>query len=296
MASKASLNICLIEPVIFVARPRRVRGEETLSTQSAILRGLLVLKLPKPSKITSVEVFLEGRSKTEWPEGEFEFALPCSDLAHIYDHTGIGPRRVEVTEEHELLNAHTVFFRAGSAPHEHRRATSLGPGVLLDYGEDSDHEDGHRAHDRPVGLDDPMPTRPTRGRRLSEDNLQRSVVSHEAPTIPPNVPSPPYSADPTYTTFGLPPCPMPLPSPSPNTYELRSRRDAIADDSPDHTSVEVAPTRENSATGDAFPRVAMCKCPASWNLFRITDSVFSHMRSERNFLVLKRPKTTPRNS
>ena len=35
----------------------------------ALLRGLLTLKLVKPTRIKSIEVLLEGISRTDWPDG-----------------------------------------------------------------------------------------------------------------------------------------------------------------------------------------------------------------------------------
>jgi hypothetical protein len=35
----------------------------------ALLRGLLTLKLVKPTRVKSIEVLLEGTSKTDWPDG-----------------------------------------------------------------------------------------------------------------------------------------------------------------------------------------------------------------------------------
>jgi hypothetical protein len=34
-----------------------------------MLRGLLTVRLSKPTRIKSITVRLEGRAKTEWPEG-----------------------------------------------------------------------------------------------------------------------------------------------------------------------------------------------------------------------------------
>lgn len=36
----------------------------------AVLRGILTLRLNKPTRIKRIEVKLEGKSRTEWPEGE----------------------------------------------------------------------------------------------------------------------------------------------------------------------------------------------------------------------------------
>jgi hypothetical protein len=34
------------------------------------LRGLVTLQLPKPSKIKEITITLQGKAKTDWPEGK----------------------------------------------------------------------------------------------------------------------------------------------------------------------------------------------------------------------------------
>lgn len=70
--AKNSLNIRLTESVVFL----RGAVEATLlgrrpsrDVQPAMLRGLLTLNLVKPTKISSIEITLEGKSQTAWPEG-----------------------------------------------------------------------------------------------------------------------------------------------------------------------------------------------------------------------------------
>ena len=127
---------------------------------------------------------------------------------------GFGARRIEVTEEHEILTASTVFFRAGAPNTTHhssasssgshwnhhvpnRRTASVGPGLILDTIEQDDHEHDHDSssndhdHDHDHINNDPSGSasntanpRPTPqgaiSRRMSMDhhNLQSSYVSH----------------------------------------------------------------------------------------------------------------------
>ncbi|KAG9126166.1 hypothetical protein FRC07_004603, partial [Ceratobasidium sp. 392] len=176
----SSLDIRLAEPVVFlrgssdtIARRRNVAHAES---PPAMLRGILTLKLAKATKIKSISITLEGRAKTEWPEG-------------------IGARRAEVTEDVSVLSASTVFFRAG---HENdvpvaRRAMSLGPGVGLDH-EEADDDEGALSDDEDDGDGDQAPviTRPRRGRRLSADqhHFQRRFVEHNEHS---SIPTPPYT-------------------------------------------------------------------------------------------------------
>jgi len=73
-----------------------------------MLRGLLTLTLAKPTRIRKIDMKLKGTSKTEWPEG-------------------IGPRRLEVTDEIVLIDESFTFFNAANNSKE-RRAASIGPG------------------------------------------------------------------------------------------------------------------------------------------------------------------------
>ncbi|TRM69068.1 hypothetical protein BD626DRAFT_391817 [Schizophyllum amplum] len=81
-----------------------------------MLRGLLILDLVKPTKISSIELELSAKASTAWPEG-------------------VGARRVEVSETHKVFSATTVYFRASAEGA--RRGVSVGPGINLN---DDDHE------------------------------------------------------------------------------------------------------------------------------------------------------------
>ncbi|KAL7413078.1 hypothetical protein BDY24DRAFT_72785 [Mrakia frigida] len=118
---KNGVHIELTEPVVFLRGPATgedSRGRRTLQRDDvppALLRGVLTLTLTKPSRIKRIDIVLEGKARTEWPEG-------------------IGARRTEVHEEHTIFEATTNFFtaaRSGSASRT-RRATSIGPGIIGD--------------------------------------------------------------------------------------------------------------------------------------------------------------------
>ncbi|KAF8967977.1 hypothetical protein BDZ97DRAFT_1755710 [Flammula alnicola] len=105
-----ALNIRLTESAVFLptdsAPPRR---DATLpDVRNATLRGLLILDLVKPTKITSIEVELTAMTSTAWPEG-------------------IGARRIDITEDHRVFHASTVYFNGSKTPS--RRTASIGPGV-----------------------------------------------------------------------------------------------------------------------------------------------------------------------
>ena len=74
--SDKPLQIRLTEPVLFLKGPSTgldFRGRPQVisaNAQPAQLRGLLTLRLHKPTRIRKIEIKLEGRTRTEWPEGE----------------------------------------------------------------------------------------------------------------------------------------------------------------------------------------------------------------------------------
>lgn len=70
--TKNNLSIRLTESVVFLrgAIESTVTGRRShREAQPAMLRGLLTLDLVKPTKISSIEIVLEGKSTTAWPEG-----------------------------------------------------------------------------------------------------------------------------------------------------------------------------------------------------------------------------------
>ncbi|PPQ63039.1 hypothetical protein CVT24_005985 [Panaeolus cyanescens] len=112
-ATHNSLSIRLTESAVFLRTDgtarRRNNHTTPQETRSSVLRGLLILDLVKPTKITSIDIELNATTSTAWPEG-------------------VGARRVEVNEEHRVYHASVTHF---SAKHVHRRTASVGPGTIL---------------------------------------------------------------------------------------------------------------------------------------------------------------------
>ena len=68
---KSKLAIRLAEPVVYlkdVDFSGRHRTHNELSPPSMV-RGILVLRLPKPTKICSIGIELTAKSSTHYPEG-----------------------------------------------------------------------------------------------------------------------------------------------------------------------------------------------------------------------------------
>ncbi|OCF37134.1 cyclin binding protein [Kwoniella heveanensis CBS 569] len=141
------LQIRLTEPVIFLkgpstgldfrGRPQAVRQDG----QPAMVRGLLTLRLNKPTRIRSIAIKLEGKARTEWPEG-------------------IGSKRMDTSEEHVILCDQTTYFSAYQHDDESRstsarRARSVGPGISGNGHEDEDIDDDMDLPGVPRETDDP---------------------------------------------------------------------------------------------------------------------------------------------
>jgi hypothetical protein len=102
--SRNTLTISLAEPVVF---HRNVDASST-----SLLRGLLVLEVSKPTKISSIELELTGKVKISWPQGT-RYISCLSDATHGHL-SAVGSRCIDITDEHEIFKVSTVFFRARS--------------------------------------------------------------------------------------------------------------------------------------------------------------------------------------
>ncbi|KAF8633417.1 hypothetical protein AX17_004588 [Amanita inopinata Kibby_2008] len=168
---KNSLSIRLTEPAVFLrTRPGNRHAQDS---QPSMLRGLLVLDLAKPTRISSIELELQAGASTAWPEG-------------------FGARRIEITEEHNVFHASAVYFRAKQS--QVRRTTSIGPGIALGDADPAfdDWDDYLPLHTPPVtnGSSQP-PTRPPsiHHRRESVDSflLHRDPLEyHDFERTPPS--------------------------------------------------------------------------------------------------------------
>lgn len=190
MGPKNNLSIRLSESVVFLrgSAETTVTGRRTTrEALPAMLRGLLTLTLDKPTKISSIEVTLEGKTQTAWPEGTWQLIFGLDLISQI---TGAGTRRLEVTEEHEIFSTTMVYFRAGkSQTFSARRTASVGPGLTFDH-EDieedglSNEEPGYRGG-LPRASTDPWQRNSRRRVSMDHHYMHHSLLNE--------IPTPPYS-------------------------------------------------------------------------------------------------------
>ncbi|KAF9243175.1 hypothetical protein BU15DRAFT_60029 [Melanogaster broomeanus] len=95
-----SLSIRLTEPVVF------------LRSSEAVVRGLLTLTLAKPTKVSGIELALQGKAATRWIQGA-------------------GPSRLEITEQYKVHSASAVVFKAGPVSQRSFVVTITGLGVKV---------------------------------------------------------------------------------------------------------------------------------------------------------------------
>ncbi|ODQ67154.1 hypothetical protein NADFUDRAFT_81732 [Nadsonia fulvescens var. elongata DSM 6958] len=87
-SSSATGSVLLAEPVLFV---QGFSSHEQLEHPATLLRGSLVLKVTKPTKIKTITLSFRGYSRTEWPEG-------------------IPPRRQDFAEVNQIHSQNWDFF------------------------------------------------------------------------------------------------------------------------------------------------------------------------------------------
>ncbi|KAF9553024.1 hypothetical protein CPC08DRAFT_698073 [Agrocybe pediades] len=300
-----SLSIRLTESAVFlrsdVGPSRRHQQQDNIRT--SVLRGLLVLDLVKPTKITSIEVELNATTSTAWPEG-------------------IGARRIDVTETHNVFNATTTYFRAGKAK-DFRRAASIGPGVsysqqynhdLYQQGLDDELEEADQWEDlrgRPRRLE-PSTVEAARSRTTSRDSssyfppsppASRSVsTSRPSPAQSRVRPNRHASVDSSHfqrippqdglqheehapVTIQQPLPPIPPYSPYPTTAS------PMTPGSPDFLSpVHLSPVTMSAATSPGYDGAAAPQLPAAQTLEEHRNSLqWSLENSYRNQGSLSRP-------
>ncbi|KAG1739118.1 uncharacterized protein EDB91DRAFT_1054178 [Suillus paluster] len=185
---KNTLCIRLTESVVFL-RASDPTGRDHVQDNAApaMVRGLLTLNIVKPTRISSIEIELQGKATTS----SFE---------------GVGARRIEVTEQQKVFSASTVLFQAPSSPSA-RRTASVGPGLP-----GRDHDEVHYPaehslvppgphpndfpafHTRSASVDPRQFSSTSSGRCFSDNNvLQRETYAPPHQDTVHLPPTPPYS-------------------------------------------------------------------------------------------------------
>ena len=143
-------------------------------------------------------------------------SLPFGRGFSLHRFKGVGARRIEVTEEHEIYAQSYILFRAGSeTPYRNsRRTLSVGPGLALDHDDDdrseSSSEDLHssttgtsgeerrgreRGRERgppPALLNTALASR--RNMSVDQTHFQRDYIAHyDNGFSPATTASPPYT-------------------------------------------------------------------------------------------------------
>jgi hypothetical protein len=67
--AKNSLAIRLTESAVFLRSDGSIHNNAHSEDRSSMLRGLLILNLVKPTKISGIEIELIGKTETAWSEG-----------------------------------------------------------------------------------------------------------------------------------------------------------------------------------------------------------------------------------
>ncbi|KAF9451533.1 hypothetical protein P691DRAFT_699236 [Macrolepiota fuliginosa MF-IS2] len=203
---KNSVTIRLTESAVFLRSDSSTHHRIHTEEQPSVLRGLLILNLAKPTKISRIDVELMGKTEMAWPEG-------------------IGARRAEFSEEHCFFRASTSYFEAGKA--HSRRTASIGPGVAYtpEYG--SSHEDWEELHSNIIrrrhhernSTSSEGPSLHLRNASVDNGYYQSHHISHyeeQMHRVPPYSPHPtsPYSRSPSVSSPGPGSGHSPIPSPS----------------------------------------------------------------------------------
>jgi hypothetical protein len=66
---KNSLTIRLAEVAVFLRSDGTIHDYAHTDNRSSVLRGLLILNIAKPTKISGIDIELVGKSETSFPEG-----------------------------------------------------------------------------------------------------------------------------------------------------------------------------------------------------------------------------------
>ncbi|CUS06858.1 unnamed protein product [Tuber aestivum] len=112
-----TMTIQLAEPMLFL---QGFDQSDHSNRTPAMLRGSLLLRISKPTKIKTVSLAFRGRARTEWPEGIATLIPGFKKLSNqLLSYTlGIPPKKSEYFEEKEIMQHIWPFFNAQFATAE----------------------------------------------------------------------------------------------------------------------------------------------------------------------------------
>ena len=172
------LSIQLTQPVV----PLRCRPTQTSRHHDgemlppAIVRGLLTLKLAKPTKVSSIELELQAGATTH-------YCTPGTIICHtcVMPSTGFilmtaaGRTRIDVTEQYKVHSASMVVFKAGPMSQPQRAASARPRVQFLDVHSGSVAQ--HGARRRSGQWESPLDPQPL-SRSISPDPRFLRVSQH----------------------------------------------------------------------------------------------------------------------
>ncbi|QLG74789.1 hypothetical protein HG535_0H01160 [Zygotorulaspora mrakii] len=100
--SSVQIFVQLAEPVVFL---QGFEIPQTSETQPSLLRGSLIVRVLKQSKLKNISLTFKGSSRTEWPEG-------------------IPPKKSEFVEVNDIVNHTWPFYQADNKIHNSHASSS----------------------------------------------------------------------------------------------------------------------------------------------------------------------------
>ncbi|GCE98469.1 hypothetical protein ZYGM_003378 [Zygosaccharomyces mellis] len=205
--SSIQVFIKLAEPVVFLQGFNQVQQSET---PPSMLRGSLIVRVLKPSKLKNITLSFKGYSRTEWPEGippkRQEFVEICDIVNHVWPFyqndgsTSMGGLTRPDDNSFLLRESGASIYKSLEAVRNRSKSISAhGPGVGSSFDIEHDVVDHHiggrkrsTSNTGPVGLgvtsgSKDVSTTSTSNRTLSPMSILRRAASsspnkHERPS------------------------------------------------------------------------------------------------------------------
>lgn len=146
--SSIQVFVQLAEPVVFI---QGFESPHLTETPPSILRGSLIVRVLKPSKLKSISLSFKGFSRTEWPEG-------------------IPPKRQEFVEINDIVNHTWPFYQADSRIPNFQASSSVSMSTV-NSGTSLEDDNGYLLHESGAAIYKPLPNSSTHRGRYSTTSL-----------------------------------------------------------------------------------------------------------------------------